>query len=882
MEDINLSIDGKTVICPPGASVLEAAEENGIKIPTLCHHSGLEPFGACRLCLVEDENTGRLMASCVTPAAPDMAVLTASPRVIKHRRNIVRLMMAEHPESCIVCSKGNRCQLRRIAAQLGIGETGLYPMPNYKAYEQANPFMVRDLSKCVLCGKCIRADHELVVAGAIDYSHRGFESRPATVHELPLELSSCTFCGTCLSMCPTGALAPKNNMFVGTPDREIPTVCGFCGVGCSLSMGVFSDTVVEVNPSRGKNTVNGSTLCVRGHFAHDFLNVSQRLTRPLIRRDGQMSPASWDEALDTAATRFLAVQKESGPSSVAFLGSSKCTNEENYLFQKIARVLLKTNSVDNGGYLSGRSALAPLYKRTNGGDRVRSLAGLEKAEAIVVIGADVTETLPVVSYGLKRAAQKGTPLIVIDPRQTGLSAHASMRLPLKPQTDLELINGLSALLVRKKAQNAIFTDHFTKGFEAFKEALLKLDLEKTGRVTGVTPEALDEAAEYLRGKSVAFVVGGGVLEQRYAALTLDALFNLCLMTGSLGHAGAGLYVLAQENNQAGAWDMGTVPDALPGRQPLNDSLAREKFERAWQASISPDRGLDLIRMIEEAEKGNLKALYVMGENPLRALPQPDRVKRALEKLDFIVVQDILKTETTEIADVVLPGAAFSEKGGSFTNLEGRIQFFNPAVPPPGEAKPDWEILDLLARKMGSPRRFGSLERLRGEIAGLVPMYAGINEGSGAVWVVEASDKELFKNEGGARVSFAPVSSIEEEGQSDSYPLTVILGSVRFHLGSGTRTGYSGRVREFHQNGAVELSPQDWTAFGLQAGDSVKLTSAHGSVVRETAKNSALTQGLVFVPEAVHNNDARNLIGLFPLGQPDSPGWKTCPVRLEKL
>ncbi|MBW2429894.1 MAG: (2Fe-2S)-binding protein, partial [Deltaproteobacteria bacterium] len=345
MDTIPLTIDGKKITCSAGTSILKAAEQNGIKIPKLCHHPDLKPFGACRMCLVEDDNTGRLMASCVTPAARDMVLQTASPRIVKHRRNIVRLMIAEHPESCIVCSKGNRCQLRQVAANLGIGETDLYHMPNFKPLEQANPFIIRDLSKCILCGKCIRADHELVVVGAIDYNLRGFGSRPATAHELGLEQSSCTFCGTCVSLCPTGALSTKNTRFVGSPAYESDSICGFCGVGCSLAMGAADDRIIEVNPAHQPQSVNGATLCVRGHFAHDFLNSSDRLVGPLLRKSNadnaeSLAPASWDEALELVSSRLKAIKHENGPQSIAFLGSSKCSNEENYLFQKIARVFI--------------------------------------------------------------------------------------------------------------------------------------------------------------------------------------------------------------------------------------------------------------------------------------------------------------------------------------------------------------------------------------------------------------------------------------------------------------------------------------------------------------------------------------------------------------
>ena len=887
MENIVLSIDGKQLSCPPGTDILEVAGQHGIKIPTLCHHPDLKPFGACRLCLVEDEKTGRLMASCVTPAAPNMAIRTDSPKIRKHRRNIVRLMIAEHPESCVVCSKGNRCKLRQIAAQLGIGETNLYPMPNYKALEQANPFIVRDLSKCILCGKCIRADHELVVVGAIDYNLRGFKSRPATAHDLPLEHSNCTFCGTCVSMCPTGALSSKNTQYVGTPERESASICGFCSVGCNLSMGVVGDRIIEVHPLHLKDTVNGATICVRGHFAHDFLNADDRLLSPLIRKDGnretgQPVPTSWDDALESVANRLIEIKKKDGPQSIGFLGSSKCTNEENYLFQKLARVFFETNNVDNGGYLFGQSLLRHIEEMTDGGGRINKLAGLKESEAIFVIGGDPNHSVPVVSYYIKRAARMGTPVIVADPRPTELVDFSSLWLPLAPRSDLDLINGIAALLNEKEAYDHSFIYRHTEDFSRYRSALSRLDLERICEVTGLEISALKEAARLLKGKKIAFVVGHGILQQKYGVQSMEALLNLLLFTGSLGCEGAGFYILAKENNHYGAWDMGAVTDALPGRQSLKDETHRKKWGRAWKANISPDPGLDMIRMIEEAEKGNLKALYILGENPLRGLPNPDRVRNALEKLDFLVVQDILNGETAKMADVVLPGAAFSEKGGSFTNLEGRIQSFSPVVPPPGNAKPDWKILDLLGAKLGNSEPYNSLERIRAEIRQLIPLYVELKE-NGQGWIKEASQKNVFHaDEKGSLIPFSPVISIKNEVADTDFPFTAILGSSRYHLGSGTRTCHSNTIQALDLKGEIEISPEDGEKLNLHDGDLAGVISRHGTIEREVRLKEGLRSGLIFVPLAFHGNSAMNLIGLTQLGKTDSPGWKTCRVKLEKL
>jgi formate dehydrogenase alpha subunit len=886
LETIALSIDGQKIICSAATSILEAAEQNGIKIPKLCYHPELKPFGACRMCLVEDEKTGRLMASCVTPAAPEMVLQTASPRIIKHRRNIARLMIAEHPESCILCSKGNRCRLRWVAAQLGVGETDLYHMPNYKSYEEANPFIIRDLSKCILCGKCIRADHELVAVGAIDYNMRGFKSRPATAHELGLEQSSCTFCGTCVSMCPTGALSAKNTRYVGSPAQESMSICGFCSVGCSLAMGAADNHIVEINPAPLSDSVNGATLCVRGHFAHDFLNSPERLIAPMGRKNGnreddELVPVSWDSALDLIARRLTEIKAVYGPQSIAFYGSSKCTNEENYLFQKIARVLIGTNNIDNGGYISGQSLLKVFDEKTGGGYRQNRLADLEKAEVILILGANPGHSVPVVGYYLKRAARRGIPLIVVDPRKTELASIATIWLSIKAQTDLELINGLVALLHEKKAYDSSFLDRYTEGFSLFRYSLASLNMEKISRLTHLEMAALDKTAELLKGKKIAIVVGHGVIQQKYGSHTLGAILNLSLITGSLGGAGAGVYVLARENNQLGAMDMGTVPDLLPGRQAIDTHSTRKNWEKNWKIKISPDPGLNLVQMIAAAEKGNLKALYIMGENPLRALPESARVQNALKNLEFIAVQDILNGETAKIADVVLPAAAIAEKEGSVTNLEGRIQFFNAATPPPAKAKPDWQILDLLSARLGNADPYGSVEKIRQEIRHFVPMYGSLN-GPDHSWIQTTSDKAAFKVRGAeGLISFYPLVSTEDSPIDPVYPFTAIVGSQRYHLGSGTRTQASDRIRGFEFGGKLEISPQDGATLDLKDDDTLIVRSRFGGLERKIRLKTALPQGHIFVPTGFNDNEAMRLFSLSDMTKPGATGWKTCQVQVEK-
>ena len=887
METIALTIDGRKVSSPAGTSILEAAHQHGIKIPNLCYHPDLRPYGACRMCLVEDEKTGRLLAACVTPIAADMMIQTTTPRIVDHRRNIARLMIAEHPESCIVCNKGNRCQLRQVAAQLGIGETDLYHMPNFKPLEQANPFIIRDLSKCILCGKCIRSDHELVAVGAIDYNLRGFHSRPATVHETGLEKSNCTFCGTCVSMCPTGALSAKNSAYVGNPDHESNSICGFCGVGCSLAVGTSNNRVTEVNPAHLEGSVNGATLCVRGHFAHDFINSADRLISPLNLKKGESDeneqvPLAWDEALDRIANRLLEIKDEYGPQSIAFMGSSKCSNEENYLFQKMARVCLGTNNIDNGGYCSGQFLMRVLDEKTDGGCRVSPLADLESAETIVVLGADPNHSVPVVSYYLKRAARQGIPVIVVDPRRTELVNFASIWIRPRLHTDLELINALAAILHEKKSYDLAFIDNYTEGFNIFHYSLTSLDLDRISRVTRIQNSDLKEVAGQLSGKKVAFVVGHGILQQKNAMHTLGAIFNLSLLTGSLNSPGGGIYILARENNQIGAMDMGAMPNLLPGRRALNDAEARQYWEKEWNVKLSPDPGLNMARMIEAAEQGNVKAMYIMGENPLRSLPQPQRVQQALSRLELLVVQDILNTETARMAHFVLPGAAFSEKQGSFTNLEGRIQPFDAVTVPPGNARADWEVLDLLTSRMAQADGYGDIEKIRMEIRRNIAAYADLDETHPA-WIKQTGRMALFNPEDSdGLIQFYPVVTTEDEDENSDYPFSAIVGSLRYHLGCGTRTAASERIRSLNSIGPIEISREDGTTLGLADGDRIRVASQHGEMESTVLLKKAIRPGELFVPMAINSNDAMNLIDLTDLADPKSDGWKSVRVKLEKI
>jgi formate dehydrogenase alpha subunit len=819
VETLSLCINGKNLTCRPGITILEAALENGFSIPTLCHHPALKPHGACRLCLVEDADSGRLYASCVTPVSDNISVLTHSPRVISHRKTIVGMMMAAHPESCLVCSKGNDCNLRKIAGELGLGANHFDPMPKYSPLDQSNSFIFRDLTKCILCGKCIRACKELVVNGTMEYSARGFDSKPQTVFDTNLNGSDCTFCGTCVTVCPTGALVPSSSSFSGTPENRMESICGFCGTGCRLSLGITGNSITDVKPSETKDTVNGYTACVRGLFAQDYRESAGRLEYAMIKGPDGLTKTAVRDAITETAAALRSVREKFGPGSIGFYGSSKCGNEENFLFQKIAREGLGTPNIDNGGALYGRPAMERFDSMTSGLFRNQGFKNIAGAEAVVMVGTDASVTSPVLGYHVKRAAAGGAALVLFDRKKSAMARFSP--LWLKPGFTVEAMDAYAGLI-----------------------RMVRSTVEKGNR----NDERTSKAADLLQGKRTAFVIGEDILENPGGGKVIDECLALsAALHGSLDQSG-GMFLIARENNLVGSWDMGTVPGMLPGRVP----------------ATSP--GLDIHGMIEAAEKGTLKAMYIMGENPLRNYPRPGVLMNALRNLSFLAVQDILETETSALAHVVLPGASSTEKSGSFTNTEGRVQAFSRAVEPPGEAMSDFSILCRLADCLGV--KAGTLEDVRKEIGAAVPSYRCLADNKPS-FMVEWEDcskltdfSEDLKN----------LRRYEPKPSESSHPYAAMISESHFHSGSGSRTTRSGRVKQAGTAAGASVSPTLALRHGFKEGQEVRLTSGSGCLVLSLSVDPGLEDKVVLVGRDYEDCGTAVLFG----------GSQECRVSIEGI
>ncbi|NWF53401.1 MAG: molybdopterin-dependent oxidoreductase [Syntrophaceae bacterium] len=853
---VTVTIDGREASGREGMTILDLAEEMKIPIPTLCHDSHLASYGACRVCLVEEEKSGALLASCVAPLSPGMVIRTDSPRVLEARRMIVKLMLASHPESCLVCEKGNRCQLRQIALDLGIGLSDLYRLPNYSGTQEVNPFIKRDLSKCILCGKCIRADHELVVEGAIDYFHRGFDARPATLHDQALESSECTFCGACVDICPTGALSERDRPLQSTPGASFSSVCPYCGCGCKIFLGVNGERVVAVNPDREDGSGPSPVLCVKGHYGLDFIDSASRLRTPLIRKEGRLVECSWEEALDCVGREMKRIQDRYGPDALAFLGSPQCTNEENYLFQKLARAGFGTNNIDHGNPFNTLPAPDFFGPGLGWGAMTSPLAAIEEAKGILVVGANPEETAPLAAYKIKRAVRfQGANLYLVDPRRTRLVPFARDWLRPRLGGEASLLLGFVRVILDEELWEKEWVERNVEGLKALREEMEPWDLARAERDSGIGREVIRGRARDLASCwPRAFILGNGIWQGVRGRTGLAAAINLALLLGCQRR----FYPLGMESNGQGARDMGALPHFLPGYQSWEDEETIKRFEKAWGGPLPRKNGLSARQMVREAAEGKVRGMYIMGENPVRSFPDASRVREALGKLEFLAVQDLFLTETAQMARVVLSASSFAEKEGTLTNGERRVQLLRAAAQPAGQSLPDWKILTEVFRRAGGAPLETSPREVMEEISSLVPFYRGVAYArlEKMSLILPCGDPQ---DEGTPRLperafqagkqSFLRVPENEFRMAEDpaGAPFRLLVGSTLYHSGGGTRSSRSARLSRFDPRGGLRMNPGDALALGLEGGSRVKLSTEKKEMVFRLSLDAGLPPGVLFFP-----------------------------------
>lgn len=902
LASIKLTINGVEVVAKKGATVLEAALNAGIYIPTLCYDPDLKPYGGCRLCVVEIEGMRGLVSSCTTPAANGMVVHTETPKVNQSRRITMELITVNHHGDCLVCAKNQDCELLKVARYLGMEQNHvdrLRKSTQVLPVDDSHPAFIRDLNKCILCAKCVRACHEIVCHDAIDIAFRGNSAKIATFGDKPIAESICKSCGECVVRCPTGALAPKREK---APTKEVKTICPYCGVGCSIYLGVRDNKIVSVRGDP-ESPVNRGTLCVKGRWGYDFVNHTERLTTPLIRipgvpRDaGQdmktyniFREAGWDEAIELVAKRL----RNFVPNGVGVIASAKCTNEENYIMQKFARAVLATNNVDHCARLCHAPTVAGLVQSFGSGAMTNSINDIGDAACILAIGTNTTENHPVLGYRMARAANNGGKLIVANPYEIELCRFASIWLQHSPGTDVALLMGMMRVIVDEGLLDSAFIRERCENFDAFGESLKDFDLDFVERITKVPQNKIVEAARmFAINRPAAILYAMGITQHSHGTDNVLATANLAMLTGNIGKPSTGVNPLRGQNNVQGACDMGALPNVYPGYQAVNDSAIQKKFEAAWGCSLSPSSGLTLVDMIEAAYRKDLKALYVIGENPVLSDADAHHVREALAKLEFLVVQDIFLSETAKFADVVLPAASFAEKNGTFTNTERRVQRIRKAIKPIGDSKPDWWIICQIAQKLGAKGfNYSHPSDIMEEIRNLTPSYGGISyqrlEDGGLQWPCPTSDHPgtpiLHTNifvRGKGR--FTPLKYIPPGEMPDKdYPLILTTGRSLYHFHTGTMTRKVDVLNVLKPGGVLEISPGDAGQLGITEGDKVKVNSRRGEIITRAKITEALPTGVVFMTFHFAESSANVLTNpeLDPVSK--IPELKVAAVRVDKV
>jgi len=868
---ITLTINGEEVSTRKGATVLEAARGADIYIPTLCYDPDLKPYGACRLCVVEIEGMRGLASSCTIPATEGMVVHTETPRVNQARRITMELIIVNHHGDCFTCATNQQCEVLKIAQYLGMNQehidrlrksTQLLPV------DDSHPAFIRDLNKCILCAKCVRACHEIAGVDAIGLVFRGDLTKTTTFGDKAIIESICKSCGECIARCPTGALVPK---FEKVPTKEVKTVCPYCGVGCSLYLGIRDNKIVSARGD-SESSVNKGSLCVKGRWGYDFVTHPERLTTPLIRIAGTprgaahngkvreiFREATWDEALEVVAKKLLKIKQAYGPDSLAALSSAKCTNEENYVMQKFTRAVLGTNNIDHCARLCHSSTVVGAIAAFGQGAMSNSYHDLEKTDLFFVIGSNTTECHPIIGSIIKRRVKfDGAKLIVADPRSIELDEYAAAELHHKPGADVALINGLMHLIIRDGLEDKDFIRERTEGFEEMRQLVEKYTPEVVETITGV-PQSDLEAAAHLFGeaKSACILYGMGITQHTTGTDNVKSVANLLLLTGNIGREGTGFSPLRGQNNVQGACDMGALPNVYPGYQKVADPAVRTKFEAAWGCELSDRPGMTVTDMPDAILRGDIKGLYVMGENPMLSEPYLEHTERAFGKLGFLVVQDIFLSETAWLADVVLPAVTFAEKDGTFTNTERRVQLLRQALMPLGEARTDWQIISALTEKMGRPFGYQSSAQIMEEIASLTPIYGGIRLSrlgeSGIQWpcLDTSHPGTQFLHQGTfarGRGKFHTVDYIPPaETISKDYPLILTTGRVLEHWHTGTMSRRSKVLTELRPDSAVEMNPGDAARLGLMQYDLVAIRSERGELETKVNITEKSPPGVVFMP-----------------------------------
>ncbi|MBL7828420.1 MAG: formate dehydrogenase subunit alpha [Saprospiraceae bacterium] len=866
-------------------------------VPTLCDAPNLEPYGACRVCSVDvalsPDGPAKSMASCHTPMMPEYHIFPDSPRIQKLRKNIIELVLTDHPLDCLTCEVNNNCELQTVAAQVGIRKVRYPEGKNHldRQKDLSHPYMTSDLSKCINCGRCVRACDEVQGQFVLSMAGRGFESHIVKGIEQSFFESDCVSCGACAQACPTSAISDVFESKSIAVDEKVRTVCTYCGVGCNLEVAVDSGSVKSIQAPYDAEVNQGHT-CLKGRFAFSFYNHEDRLRTPLIRKNGVLEPATWEEAYDYIAEKLTAIKKEHGPDYIAGVSSARCTNEENYLMQKFIRAVVGTNNIDSCARVCHSPTALGMQRTFGTGAATNSIEDLKYTKCIMVIGANPTDAHPVTGAKLKQVAMKGIPSIVIDPRRTEMAKYATYHLQLKPGTNVAMLQMMLYFIISEGLEDRRFIESRTEGYEGFKQQILGLNIDDLERITGVDRNLARQAAmAYANAEGAMSFHGLGVTEHSQGTLTVMLISDLAMITGNIGRRGVGVNPLRGQNNVQGAADMGCQPHQGAGYLDVTDADIHRKYEQFYGVQLPSHIGYKIPQMYEASLNDKLKALWVMGEDLVQTDPNTNKVVAALEKLDLLVVQELFMTETCKYAHVVLPGASFLEKSGTFTNGERRIQRVNKVVEPLPGTKSDGQIIIDIMNKMGYPQSDYNPDTMLQEISQIVPFFAGVkwNElgENGKQWPVapDGSDTEILHTEtfkrGLGKFQFDNYRETKERvSYEKEYPYILTTNRELEHYNAGTMTRRT-RNAQILTEDVLLIHPDDAAQHFISDGDLVCIESPRGKVDVKARLTDEVKPGILSTtfhfPELQINivtSDERDSDALCP-------EYKVVSVRIRK-
>lgn len=814
-------------------------------VPTLCDAPNLDPFGACRVCSVDvalvKDGPAKAQASCHTPVMAGSYIYTDSARITRLRRNIVELVLTDHPLDCLTCEVNNNCELQTVAARVGIRDVRYPEGKNHldKKKDLSHPYMTSDFSKCINCGRCVRACDEVQGEMVLSMAGRGFDSHIVKSFNDSFFDSDCVSCGACAQACPTSAISDVFESKSVVADKKVRTICTYCGVGCNLDVAVVNGKVKSIQAPFDAEVNQGHT-CLKGRYAFSFYNHADRLTTPLIRKNGNLERASWEEAYDYISEKLISIKATHGPDSISGISSARCTNEENYLMQKFFRAVIGTNNIDSCARVCHSPTALGMQRAFGTGAATNSVIDLNFTDAIMVIGANPTDAHPVTGAKLKQFAMKGKTTIVIDPRRTELARYATYHLQLKPGTNVALLNMMLYYIASSGLEDKKFIESRTEGYDDFKKQILSLDIDQMEKITGVDRNLVKAAAlAYAKAPNAMSYHGLGVTEHSQGSYTVMLISDLAMITGNIGRRGVGVNPLRGQNNVQGAADMGCQPHQGAGYLNSYDPEINKLYASFYGREIPMGKGLKIPEMYDASIAGNLKAMWLMGEDLVQTDPNTNVVIAAMKNLELLVVQEIFMTETCHYAHVILPAATFFEKSGTFTNGERRIQKVQKVVEPLAGTKSDGDIMVDILNKMGYPQAPFEPSSMLKEISQIVPFFAGVtweNLGeNGKQWPVlpDGSDTEIlhtetFKRGLGKFHYFDWKESEELVKNGKAFPYIITTNRELEHYNAGTMTRRTGNVDILTED-VILIHPMDAATHFIAEGDLVCVESPRGKV-----------------------------------------------------